>query len=188
MRWIRSTWGMRSISAVLLVCMLPTFTMPMSWASRYQQVSTYGDWLLGQLGDPDDATAQAAIQLATETASSSLRHFLQTFLDALPADSPHRSWVLGAETPVSSDQIIVDLLELRYLRLIGDAILPATTLVKAALLSATASSDRSVASFHAWVRHATPRLFMLVVSSAPEAAEHTVWPLHFRSQAQPMGP
>ena len=141
-----------------------------------------------QLSGPTDEAVHYALQQASDTDPASLRLFLQAFVAALPANSAEHLHMLGFDDKPSSDEVIIELLQHRYMRLIGDAILPSATLVKSTLPSASISSERTQAFPIATLGHPGSSQARFATRYLAEVPGDVDWPIRERTEAQPMGP
>ncbi len=184
MNRLRSIWGMRSVAGLLMASLLPvTFATAVHAA---QHTSSYADWVRLQLRLPADEAVEQALETATESRARSLEAFLTVFVDAYEAQQPERSLAHAFSTHDLSNDALISYLEGRYLRFVGDAVLPRAALV-AAKVASKQVLERGLTSLAALTRIDLSRRAW-AATLQPSQAPVFILSLRVLSAAQPLGP
>ena len=116
MRWLRSTWRLRSLVMLLMASLLPVTVVVPGQSAVDSATSSHADWLRTQVEATPEEDVQDAFEEAIEVAATSsdaqtLQGFLEVFKDAYEAQNPSQSLAeLFGMADRSSDAIV------RYLK------------------------------------------------------------------------
>ncbi len=182
MGWLRKK-GMRSLLvAVLVASLLPLVAAPTAWARGHVSVS-YATWLRAQLRLPADAAFDAAVEEALDVHPRSLDDFLQAFVAAYEAQGADLADVFSSHG--LSGEALVAYLQGRYLRLIGQALVPRVLLTASSARTGGTSGGAFLAS------QLASRFLALPSDGAARSVLQEADPVFsFRlvSSARPLGP
>ena len=184
MNWLRSKWGMRAVAGLLTASLLPvTFATAVHAA---EHTSSYADWLRQQLRIPTDEVVEQALETATESRPRSLDAFLTAFVEAYEAQQPARPLAQAFAAHHLSNEALISYLEGRYLRFVGDAVLPRATLAAAKVVSEQVLK-RGLTPLAALARIDLSRRTW-AATIQPSQAPVFILSLRALSAAQPLGP
>lgn len=169
--------------AVLVASLLPLVAAPTAWARGHVSVS-YATWLRAQLRLPADAAFEAAVEEALDAHPRSLDDFLQAFVEAYEAQGADLADVFSAHG--LSGEALAAYLQGRYLRLIGQALVPRVLLTASSARTGNAPTRGLTA-----LSPTAPFSTLLSVGDAssvlPQAAD-PVFSFRRISSARPLGP
>ncbi|GIV58427.1 MAG: hypothetical protein KatS3mg042_1340 [Rhodothermaceae bacterium] len=148
MQRLRTTWGCRLVVLSLGLSLLPGLLAPAMQAAA-PVTMPFADWLRSQVRTTPDDAFEKALAEAEAQAPRSLHAFLSAFVQAYEAAGGtslagvFTSEALGGEA-------LVQYLQRRYLRLVGEAVLPRA--VPSAAAAPVAKTPDRMAEGHGWVR------------------------------------
>lgn len=90
MRRLRSTWGLRLITSILVVGSLLLAVLPTVQAAGRTAVSFYSGWLRTQIAGPSSESVEQALRVAAASEPQSFDEFLAAFISAFEAQNPSR--------------------------------------------------------------------------------------------------
>lgn len=186
MRWLRTTWGSRPISAGLLVCLLLSVFGAGMRGDSQPVCAPYEAWLRAQLRVPADVVLEEAIEEAVSSRPRTLTAFLSTFVAAYEARNPQTALATAFLTQDLSNEALITYLETRF-NGVGAEGVPVRGNWQTMLVPSGKAPDRHEAGVFAVAFQA-----LLVQASAfvqhVEAVQPHVRLLRILSAAQPLGP
>jgi len=132
MRWMRTRWIRRIVGAWLLVALASTMFIFRVLPSQTRVSSNYADWLRSQLKTPESEEIEKALNVATMSEPATLEAFLRSFLEAYEVFHPDTPLAEDLFQLRFSDEALLVYLQGRFLQVVGEAVLPRTSLVIAA--------------------------------------------------------
>lgn len=120
MRWLRSTWQLRSLVILLMTSLVPvTLFVPGQSTAQSNASSAHAEWLRAQVAVAPEGDVEAALNEALDVAQAtasaqSLQGFLQAFAEAYQAQEPAQSLAELFGTPDRTDDGFVEYLQRQF--------------------------------------------------------------------------
>lgn len=189
MRWLRSTWRLRVLVALMAASLLPLAIVMPEQASLSAAAQPQADWLRAQVENQPEGAAREAFEQAIEEAHASgaqtLDDFLQAFTEAYQHQATGPSLAELFEAPDLSGEQLICYLQRRYAQVSGVAAVPRIRLTAKA--ASSPSLDRSLSTIST---APVSFLWSVALGSSIRRIDVRTWGclIHILFSAQPLGP
>lgn len=184
MQWLRNTWMARGVVALVVTSLVALLFA--SAESSPRRAPSYADWVRAQLLHPAGEAVEQALQTASENHQGSLQDFLDAFIDAYEAAHPQGTAAQVFVAHDLSNDALITYLQGRYSRVVGEALLPRTTITVATPSHSTSPAQQKLSA--GTVAELLSVKKMPTAGVRAEVARLVIIPLRWLWDAQPLGP
>lgn len=186
MAWMRTTWGSRLSTAVLLVGLLTGVAVPGATAVDTARYATYADWLRSEARGPVDEAFEVALERAAETRPRSLSDFLEAFVDGFEARQPGGEVAAVFAVADLPHDALITYLQNRYQRLGNQGMAPRPVIKMASLQAASLGGGHVAGDLRPSALLAAPFAGLAETTSLLPLSVRLL--LRTLSSARPLGP